>query len=294
MKPRHLTALFLSLFFATAVPAESVEVKTLTDVTYGTPGGVPIQLDAYLVQSEKPSPVLIFIHGGGWRQGNKRSLPGFLREPLFAAGISIVSINYRLTNVAPHPAQVDDCTRAVQFVRSKAKDWNINPERIALMGASAGGHLSLWVGLHDDRKNPDSPDPVERVSTRVSCIVNYFGPTDFRLLGFLERNHSAYKALFGIDKDDEKKTIPDSIIEAASPITYVSSGDPPVLTAHGTADLLVPVRHAHALMEKLKEKGVEAENFILDGGNHGLWPVRGAWPDFRAGTVQFLKKHLLN
>lgn len=294
MNPRHLIALFLLLPFAIGCPAESVEVKTLIDVTYGTPGGVPIQLDAYLVQSEKPSPVLIFIHGGGWRHGSKRGLPGFLKKPLFEAGVSIVSINYRLTSVAPHPAQVDDCTRAVQFVRSKAKEWNINPERIALMGASAGGHLSLWVGLHDDRKNPDSPDPVERLSTRVSCIVNYFGPTDFRLLGPLERNHAAYKALFGMNKNDEKKTIPDSILQAASPITYVSSGDPPVLTAHGTADLLVPVRHAHALMEKLKEKGVEAENFILDGGNHGLWPVRHGWPDFRAATVQFLKKHLLH
>ncbi len=293
MKLWHVPA-FVALVSVFCIAAEAAEVKTLMDATYATPGGVPVKLDAYLVESDKSTPVLIFIHGGGWRQGDKRGLPRFLKEPLFEAGISIVSINYRLTDVAPYPAQVDDCTRAVQFVRSKAKEWNINPGRIALMGASAGGHLSLWVGLHDDRKKPDSPDPVERQSSRVSCIVNYFGPTDFRLLRPLERRHPAYMALFGGKKGDAKENIPDAVIEAASPITYVSSDDPPVLTAHGTADLLVPVSHAHALIEKLKEKGVGTESFILDGGGHGLWNIKPDWPDFRGATVIFLKKHLLN
>jgi acetyl esterase/lipase len=157
-------AIALGVLWAVCWIAQAAEVKALPDVTYGEPGGVPLKLDAFLVKSEKPTPVLIFIHGGGWRQGDKRGLPRFLKEPLFEAGISVVSINYRLTDVAPYPAQVDDCTRAVQFVRSKAKEWNINPERIALMGASAGGHLSLWVGLHNDRKKPDSADSVERQS----------------------------------------------------------------------------------------------------------------------------------
>jgi len=287
-------------------PAKATAVKTLRDVTYGKPGGIPVKLDAYLVESDNPTPVLIFIHGGAWRKGDKKDLFEFLEEPLFDAGISIVSINYRLTDVAPYPAQVDDCTRAVQFLRSKAKEWRINPDRIALMGGSAGGHLSLWVGLHDDRKKPASPDPVERQSSRVSCIVNYYGVTDFRpwrilvmaddLLSFLSKtgNLRAFMMLFGRKPDDPASSVPKSLVEEASPITYVTSDDPPVFTAHGTGDTSCPYQQALVLIKKLKEKGVEAENYLLEGGNHGLWNRKPDWPDFRAATIEFLKKHLLN
>ncbi len=282
------------LFLVSFSSARAAEVRSFLDVAYGTPSGIPVELDAFLVKSEKPAPILLFIHGGGWKQGNKRALPPFVKTALLDAGISVVSINYRLSDQAPYPAQVDDCTRAVQFVRSKAKEWNINPARIGLMGPSAGGHLSLWVGLHDDRKKPDSPDPVERESSRVSCIVNYFGPTDFSLLRKMEKRHPAYLLLFGRKPGDDPTAIPETVLQAASPVTYVSPDDPPVFTAHGTGDLIVPHAHALALIKKLKEKGVPTENYILKGGNHGLGNRRPDWPDFRAATIEFLKKHLLN
>jgi len=284
----------LCVLWAVCCAARGAEVQALPDVTYGTPGGIPVKLDAFLVKREKPAPVLIFIHGGGWKQGNKRALPPFVKGTLLDSGISVVSINYRLSDQASYPAQVDDCTRAVQFVRSKAKEWNINPSRIGLMGPSAGGHLSLWVGLHDDRKKPDAPDPVERESSRVSCIVNYFGPTDFSLLRKMEKRHPAYLLLFGRKPGDDPTAIPKNIIEAASPVTHVSPDDPPVFTAHGTSDWIVPHSHALTLIKKLKEKGVSTENYILKGGDHGLSNRRPDWPDFRAATIEFLKKHLLN
>ncbi len=284
----------LVLLFAACWSAQAAEVKALPDVTFATPGGIPVKLDAFLVKSEKPTPVLIFIHGGGWMEGDKRGVPGPLKSQLLDAGISVVSINYRLSRQAPYPAQVDDCTRAVQFVRSKAKEWNINPDRVGLMGPSAGGHLSLWVGLHDDRKKPDSPDPVERESSRVRCIVNYFGPTDFRLLRWLEHRHPAYMLLFGQEPGKPADKIPQSLIEAASPITYVSSDDPPVFTAHGAADIIVPQKHALLLVEKLKEKGIETETYFLEGGDHVLSNRKPDWPDFGAATINFIKKHLLN
>jgi len=290
---RYSLLVAVLLAFGLLCVGQAAEVKTLRDVTFGKPGGIPVKLDAYLVKSDTPTPVLIFIHGGGWSGGDKRGVPQFVKPPLFDASISIVSINYRLSGQAPYPAQVDDCTRGVQFVRSKAKDWNIDPNRIALIGASAGGHLSLWVGLHDDRKNPDAADPVERQSSRVSCIVNYFGPTDFGLLAKIEHRHPAYLMLFGRKPGESADEIPKSLIEAASPITYVSSDDPPVFTAHGTADRIVPQNHALLLIEKLKKKGVTTENYILKGGNHGLWNRSPDWPDFRAATIEFLQKHLL-
>ncbi len=291
---------------ADCVTSRAAEVKTLNDVTYTSPGGVPVKLDAYLVKTEKPTPVLIFIHGGGWRKGDKKDLFEFLKEPLFDAAISIVSINYRLTDVAPYPAQVDDCTRAVQFVRNKAKEWNINPGCIALMGGSAGAHLSLWVGLHDDRKNPDSPDPVERQSSRVSCIVNYYGVTDFRpwhifvmaddRLGILSKtgNLRGFMMFFGRKPDDPASSVPKSLVEDASPVTHVTPDDPPVFTAHGTGDTTCPCQQALTLISKLKKEGVESESHLLRGGNHGLSNPKPDWPNFRGDTIKFLKKHLLN
>jgi len=278
---------------AICCPGQAAKISTLLDVEYGSPGGVAVKLDAYLVKGEKPAAVLVFIHGGGWRGGDKKDIPVFLKRTLPDAGISVVSVNYRLSDRAPYPAQVDDCTRAVQFVRSKAKEWNIDAERVGVMGPSAGGHLSLWVGLHDDRKKPESPDPVERESSQVCCIVNYFGPTDFRLLTKMEHRHPAFLMLFGRKAGESAAEIPKGVIEDASPIMHVSPDDPPVFTAHGTADDIVPKEHALALIEKLKEKGVAAESYLLEGGNHGLSNRSPKWPDFRAATISFLKKYLL-
>jgi acetyl esterase len=132
------------------------------DIVYGKTCPDVQRLDAYLVKSAQPTPVLIEIHGGGWRRGSKSQFvyQGNLIEAVLAAGISLVSIDYRLTPEHTFPAQMEDVVRAVQFVRSRAKDWNIDPNPIAAMGGSAGAHLAAWVGLHDDLAKPDSPDPV--------------------------------------------------------------------------------------------------------------------------------------
>lgn len=283
------------LILAAWLPLAAAEPRVLTDVVYGTAGGVELKLDAYLVGGVSPSPVLVFIHGGGWRGGDKKQAPAYVKEPLLEAGVSLISINYRLSDVAVYPAQVDDSTRAVQFVRSKAKEWQLNPRRIAVMGGSAGAHLSLWVGLHDDRAKPKSADPVERTSSRVCAIVNYYGPADFHLAQkFPEKHkHPAYRTLFGYQPAEPLTVLTAAQMEAASPVTYVSADDPPVFTAHGTGDVTVPVEHAEVLIAKLKAAGVKMENYILPGGNHGLSNPQPDWPDFRKATVEFLKKYLL-
>ena len=150
------------------------------DVVYGKTYPEVQRLDAYLVKSAQPTPVLIEIHGGGWRRGSKSQFvyQGNLIEAVLAAGISVVSIDYRLTPEHTFPAQMEDVVRAVQFIRFKARDWNIDPNRIAAIGGSAGAHLAAWVALHDDLANPDSPDPVERLSSRLTCFVALAGPMD--------------------------------------------------------------------------------------------------------------------
>jgi len=264
----------------------------LKDVTYGTASGRELKLDAYLSEGASLSPAVIFIHGGGWRRGDKAQVPEFLKQPMQDAGISIISVGYRLSDVAPYPAQVQDVTRAVQFVRYKSREWHLNPDRMAVMGPSAGGHLALWIGLQDDLAKAQASDPVERQSTRVSAIVNYFGPVDFYLLRKMEHKHPAYRTLFGYQETDPVSVVTEEQMRSVSPITYVSQGDPPVFTAHGAADVTVPVEHARRLIAKLKEAGVPNENYLLEGGNHGLSNPAPGWPDFRKATVEFLRKHL--
>ena len=128
------------------------------------------KLDFWRAESDRATPVLVFFHGGSFKAGDKANV---LTRSIFgeclAAGISVVSANYRFSSDAPFPASMHDGARAVQFVRSKAKEWNIDPAHIAVSGTSAGATLALWIALHDDLADPSSPDPVARQSTRVQC-----------------------------------------------------------------------------------------------------------------------------
>ncbi|MCG8600056.1 MAG: alpha/beta hydrolase, partial [Verrucomicrobiales bacterium] len=139
MKSRFTTYCFLALFAATAVGAKAP--PSHSDIAYGTDDKAQA-LDVYLAKSEEPTPVVIFFHGGGWRAGSKQAVPPYLRKAVDEGWASVVSVEYRFTDVATHPAQVNDCARAIQFVRSKAEEWNIDPERLAVTGGSAGAHLA--------------------------------------------------------------------------------------------------------------------------------------------------------
>ena len=273
------------------MPAQ--ELRVLKDVVYKEVDGLELKLDAYLWDWASLAPAVIYIHGGGWSEGDKSDLPEGLQERLFGNGISLISIGYRLSGTAIYPAQVEDVTRAVQFVRHKAAQWHIN-DRIAVMGTSAGAHLALWIGLHDDLANPDSEDPVERESTHLAAIVNYSGPTDFHLLKTLKHEHPAYLQLFGLKQGDSPERIGNERLTHVSPIRHVSPGDPPVFTYHGLADEPVPIVHAHRLIEKLKASGVDTENLLVDGAGHNLPDRASNGPDVDAAALEFLKKHLRN
>jgi len=183
------------------------------------------RLDVYLAASDKPVPAMVFIHGGGWRAGSKNRVPGWLIAAVRDGWLSVVSVEYRFTNVAPHPAQVNDCLRAIQFVRHNAADWNIDPRRIGVTGGSAGGHLSLCVALRDDAADVDSNDPVERQSSRVACAVSFAGPTDWSLLGELKHGHPAYRQLLGYEPGTPADEMDAKAKEDVSPITFVDQND---------------------------------------------------------------------
>ncbi|MFC1735896.1 alpha/beta hydrolase fold domain-containing protein [Candidatus Hydrogenedentota bacterium] len=262
---------------------------TYGDVVYGEASGKELKLDVYKAESDKPTPAVIYIHGGGWNHGNKRKgMPGFLFDELVPSGITVVSISYRFSPVDPHPAQVNDATRAVQFVRHKAKEWNIDEKRIGFVGMSAGAHVALWVGFHDNAAKPDSKDPVEKESSKVACIVNMSGPADF----FLLRKHNivskAFPMLLGLKPDAHPSDFSDKAIEAVSPVTYISADDPPVLGFYGGVDPVVPRENGEILHGKLRLSGVESKVVYVEEAKHNTWN----FDITRKESVAFLKKQL--
>src|SRR5438552_1421714 len=149
---------------------------TYKDVSYG-----PHQrnvLDFWQAKSAQPAPLLVSIHGGGFVGGNKSVAAGLLKECL-NSGISVAAISYCYSTQAIAPAPFQDGARAVQFLRSKANEWNIDPKRFAATGGSAGAGISLWLGFHKDMADPKSDDPVLRQSTRLTCMFVFEGQTSY-------------------------------------------------------------------------------------------------------------------
>lgn len=176
MKTTVLPTIFLFLMSVAALAQNTPTV--LKDIAYDDKD--PAQkLDVYLAKSDKPVPAMIHIHGGGWRGGSKNGIPGWLMKAVNDGWLTVISVEYRFTNVSPHPAQTNDCLRAIQFVRLNAEKWKIDPNHMGVTGGSAGGHLSLYVALHDDppimQVHGDADDivPVEharRMDKRLKSI----------------------------------------------------------------------------------------------------------------------------
>jgi arylformamidase len=173
--PLALT-LLLALSTTSVFAADAVKepTPTLADVSYG-PHKLNV-IDFWKAEGDGPRPLLVYIHGGGWTGGDKQqSIRHF--QPFLDKGISYAAVNYRLSGTHPLPVPVHDAARAIQFIRSKAKEWNIDGSRIALTGGSAGACTSMWLLLHDDLADPDSDDPVQRESTRVTAAAVSGGQT---------------------------------------------------------------------------------------------------------------------
>ncbi len=180
--------------------------------------------------------------------------------------------------------------RAIQFVRHKAADWNIDPRRIGVTGGSAGGHLTLWVALHDDAADADSNDPVERQSSRVACAVSFAGPTDWSLLDKLEHKHPAYRQLLGYEPGKPAAEMDAKAKKDVSPISFVSRDDPPVMQVHGDKDIIVPLKHARNMHQRLKSVGVKTDLVVIEGARHG---VAGAGPQVSKKADKFVREQLL-
>lgn len=216
----------------------------LANISYGPhPRNV---LDFYRAPSDKATPVVVFIHGGGFVTGSKENLNAAMRDRLLDAGISVAAINYRYATQAPFPAPMMDGVRAIQFLRSKAGEWNIDKTRIAAMGGSAGACMALWIGYHDDFANPTSVDPVARESSRLSAMaVNGAQTTlDLRVISeFISpatARHPSGPVFFGLSPSEFNSPRARVLFREASPVTYLSKDDPPAWLYYDEPDVDLP------------------------------------------------------
>lgn len=240
-------------------------VPTSGDVAYGA--DVRNVLDFWQAPGAGPRPLLVYIHGGGWVTGDK-SKKGPAIQPFLDKGISFAAINYRLTPQHPLPAPVHDAARAVQFLRSKASDWNIDTKRIALTGQSAGACTSMWLLLHDDLADPNAEDPILRESTRVCAASVSVGQTSIDpevIEGWLGPNVLRHRMIAQAVGETEmaevlkKRELYRKLYVEFSPINHVDGRDPPLFMTC-SAEMDLPSRDAgHGIHHpmfgvKLKEK----------------------------------------
>jgi acetyl esterase/lipase len=279
-------------------PQQRGVAPTHRDVKYG-PDERNV-MDVWLAKSDQPTPVLVSIHGGGFRAGNK-SVAGSLLNQCLESGISVVAITYRFTGTAIAPAQHHDAARAIQFIRHNAKEWNIDPTRFAATGGSAGAGISLWLGFHDDLADPDNADPVLRESTRLSCMSVYNGQTSYdpRFIrdlfpGTDTYKHSALAQLFDADLDklDDLPQSKYDLFEEISAINHLDKNDVPAQLIYAF-QMTTPItnqgigihhpKFGMVLKEKMDKLGLECD--VQTGVRRGA----DEWTEM---TMAFVKKHL--
>jgi len=262
-------------------------VRELLDVPYVTNGHERQKLDLYLpdIPDEQPRPVLIRIHGGAWRHGDKsaqRSISNYVKQ-----GYIAVAINYRFSQHATFPAQIEDCKAAVRWLRAHATEYGIDPDRIGVAGSSAGGHLAALLGTAGDTKIFDVGENLE-YSSSVCAVVDNCGPTD--LLQALQTpgypsKWSAVTQLLGGPLDEKA-----AFASQANPINYISAADPPFLIVHGDADPIVPLDQSELLHVALKKSDVSSSFHVVKGGLHGGEAFQT--PHYKNLLKDFLEKNV--
>lgn len=289
--------LFLSCFVA-GIMAGHVRAQDQgafdrkVDVVYGRKFGMALTMDVFTPSANANGAGIVWVVSGGWFSNHDAIGPGFIRE-LLNRGYTVFAVVHGSQPRFTIPEVVKDMNRAVRFIRYHAKDYHIDPDRLGITGASAGGHLSLMQGLAGDTGDKSAKDPVDQTSSRVQAVGCFFPPTDF--LNYGKPGELAigcgvlkgFKPPFDFHEQDPNTkmfiriTDMDKILEITrqiSPVYHASSDDPPTLIIHGDADLLVPIQQAELVLDKLKTAGVETKLVVKKGAAHG-------WPDLIKDTA---------
>ena len=283
----RVIAAFLGLTLGAALPLAAQ--RTLTDLPYVTGGVEHQRLDLYLPANAPGGPahpLVVSVHGGGWEGGSKHDCPA---RGLVGRGYVVASVEYRFSQQAIFPAQIEDVKAAVRWLRAHAAEYGIDPQRVGAVGESAGGHLVALLGTtgHDRRfdvgENLDQPSAVQ-------CVVDRYGPADFLHWGdavdpTLDTPTNSVAHLLG-----GTVAMHADAAKLASPVTFVDKGSAPFFILHGDKDPRVPVQQSRELDAALRKAGVESTLVVLPGAVHG-GPAFGT-PEVTRQVVEFLDRHL--
>jgi acetyl esterase/lipase len=266
-----------------AIPKEYV---AQIDVVYTKVKDWEGRADLYLSpNASKPTPILINIHGGGWKSGVKETQGGF--NSFFKAGFAVANMEYRLSGQATAPAAIEDTRCMLIYLIKNAKALNIDPNKIIIMGGSAGGHLALMGGLlaNDHRFDINCPG-IENV--KVAAIIDKYGIMDVWDWTYGPEHKSSSPKLWLGDKANDN-----AFIKSVSPISYVTKNSPPIFIVHGDADPTVPYQQSVDLFKKLQDLGVKSQFITVEGGLHGKFDkeknneINAAILEFIAGLDSF-------
>ena len=260
--------------------------SSITDIVYKTVAGTQIKLDLFFASAAGTRPLIIWVHGGGWQSGDKSNcLPNRLN--VTSRGYHVACVNYRLSGQAIFPAQIEDVKSAIVFLRTRATQYRLDPQRFAIWGSSAGGHLAALAGTTSGEQlfttNP--------AASTVQAVVDYYGPTDLTALvltpGYTSHQSpdSAESRLLGGPVLDNREAA-----DAASPVTYVSAADPAFFIVHGTADPVVPPQQSRLIRDALQAAGVTAQLTSLSGAGHG--GPQFSTPQLTDQVLNFLQQQL--
>ncbi len=259
------------------------------DLAYVTNGHARQKLDIYLPKGAARPPLMILIHGGGFKEGDKREedVAQWLSQ-----GYAVASINYRFSWDAVFPAQIEDCKAAVRWLRANAAKYGYDPERFGALGSSAGGYLVTMLGVTGATTKFDAGENLD-VSSRVQAVADRYGPIDFlqmdahRLPGAPVNNKpdSPLSELIGGTLEDNKDKV-----ESANPINYITRDCPPFIVVHGDGDLLVPHHQSELLVAALAKAGVPVTLYTVKGGGHGGFDDPNAEAAIREFFARYLKR----
>jgi acetyl esterase/lipase len=266
-----------------------------SNIVYGMYSGAALLMDAY--KPAQPNGYgIVFISGSGWTTPLGYNAPELksngqskqYANALANAGYTVFAINHRSLPRFRYPGPVEDAQRAVRFVRYNAKRFGIRADRIGASGGSSGGHLVSMLGLHDGKGRAADPDPVERESAKVQCVVARAAPVDF-----LKGNNGRFLLGMATPEADSKDTAEYRLFKEASPVTYISADDPPFLLMHGDKDDQVDISQSEAFEAKLKAAGVTVKFLRIPGAGHGpTFPGAVNPPDYMGEMVRWFNLHL--
>lgn len=276
---------------ALLAPLAFAQVSVSKDIVFATVDGKPLKLDLYQGPN-KSAPLVVYVHGGAWRNGDKSSGAAFA-ERLAADGFTVASLDFRQTPEAPFPANLFDIKAGIRFLRAKAKDYGYNADRIAITGESSGAHLAVLAGVtNGSAEHEGKVGDYLGTSSSVQSIVSYFAAADLTTILSqstpfgLSVREPGLKLLLG-DLPDQKA----DLAKQASPVFHVDAKDPPIYILHGDRDPQMPINQSLQLWGVYKEKGVEATFDAVHGAPHG-GPLFYT-PEHQKPVVAFLKKSLI-